>query len=787
MISINNTRNSKTFSFRQKPVYLRIMKKYIHEKSSDFRFGIVLFTFFLACLHNKSAAQLSVIHEYTRTDSIIVLNESSDTLQFPFAGGLNSCQFMNLDVNLDGTDDLLVFDRHGNRILPFLVSPQSPFNYTFAPELVAGFPPVIQWMQCIDYNNDGKKDIFTYTTGGIKVYRNDSDSKLLFTQVTWPFLLSQQGSTLTNILVTSVDYPAIADVDNDGDYDVLSFWGLGSFLELHKNTSVERFGNSDSLTYEKVSSCWGHFAEGNEDNTIIFDTCVGGGNYKQSCGIIADDPKHTGSTLLFHDLNSDGLADITIGDVDFNTVIHLTNGGTVDEARMVSQTTNFPNTTDPVNMNTFPAAMFADVNNDGYKDLLVSPFDPSLIKGENQESISLYLNLGTGNQPDYNLFSESFLQDEMLDLGSGAYPAFFDYNGDGLIDLLVGNYGYSDTCIFLPATGLQCTFTSQIALLLNIGTNTHPAFRLADRNIAHLDVLQMQSLIPTLADMDGDGDSDMVCGNSKGKLVYCKNIALAGQPAQFELVDPAWKLIDVGDFSSPQLIDIDKDGLIDLICGKRNGTLNYYRNTGSAADPEFLLVNEKFGAVDVTDTILSNYGYILPCFYQDKNGETFLFAGSEYGDIFVYDQINNNLDGEFRFLGTLPGVSEGWRSGVTLGNLDNDTLSDIIIGNYSGGMGLYFGKPGKLFGLDEYLSNSNSRLLITPNPAFNQVSVSIVDNLTLKSYYVVIQSVEGKILSRYTDPEFPFLIDVSGMKNGIYLVSVTTEKGVASGKMVISR
>jgi hypothetical protein len=40
-------------------------------------------------------------------------------------------------------------------------------------------------------------------------------------------------------LVTNVDYPAIFDIDNDGDLDILTFWGLGSFMELHQNMSVE--------------------------------------------------------------------------------------------------------------------------------------------------------------------------------------------------------------------------------------------------------------------------------------------------------------------------------------------------------------------------------------------------------------------------------------------------------------------------------------------------------------------------------------------------------------------
>jgi len=38
----------------------------------------------------------------------------------PWAGGLNSCQFGSVDLDMDGKKDLVIFDRHGYRVLPFL-------------------------------------------------------------------------------------------------------------------------------------------------------------------------------------------------------------------------------------------------------------------------------------------------------------------------------------------------------------------------------------------------------------------------------------------------------------------------------------------------------------------------------------------------------------------------------------------------------------------------------------------------------------------------------------------
>ncbi len=198
-------------------------------------------------------------------------------------------------------------------------------------------------------------------------------------------------------------------------------------------------------------------------------------------------------------------------------------------------------------------------------------------------------------------------------------------------------------------------------------------------------------------------------------------------------------------------------------------------------------MSETFGGVDVTDIQLSNYGYNVPCFYKDKQGDIKLFSGSEFGDIFVYDQISNNLGGDFHLLGSIPSINEGWRSGVVIGNLNNDTLTDLLVGNYSGGMGLFYGKPQNTFGINDHVPSSPAKLLITPNPAGNQVSFILTSDLVLKPESLVIQSLDGNVVREYSRVEFPLLIDLSDLANGIFLVSVRSNHGITTGKLVICR
>jgi len=66
----------------------------------------------------NSYAQL----HFFRNDTVIVLKDNGDTLKNAWAGGFNSIQFSEIDLDLDGTKDLLAFDRVDNRIIPFINS-----------------------------------------------------------------------------------------------------------------------------------------------------------------------------------------------------------------------------------------------------------------------------------------------------------------------------------------------------------------------------------------------------------------------------------------------------------------------------------------------------------------------------------------------------------------------------------------------------------------------------------------------------------------------------------------
>ena len=203
----------------------------------------------------------------------IQVGTNENKLASPWAGGLNACQFGRMDLDGDGKKDLLVFDRHGNRLLTFLNrGATGEINYAYAPGCAKRFPKLTDWAIFTDYDGDGREDIFTYSQGwaGMKVLRNVSAEQIEFELVVYPYLTSWQGGGEVNLIATNADYPAIIDLDGDGDLDILTFSVLGTFIEKHRNLSMERYVTRDSLVFEKTDYCWGRVAEGEENNVMYW-------------------------------------------------------------------------------------------------------------------------------------------------------------------------------------------------------------------------------------------------------------------------------------------------------------------------------------------------------------------------------------------------------------------------------------------------------------------------------------------------------------------------------------
>jgi len=702
-------------------------------------------------------------------DSVEIFNQDLSLLN-PWAGGFNCPQFSEIDLNGDGIKDLVAFERDFYGAVKTYINQgnEGDVSYKHEPQYQVYFPLMRNWMLLRDYNCDGKEDIFTQVPAGIAVYENvgEDNGPPKFAKVV--SLLQTQGlNGQVPLYCNTADILSITDIDNDGDLDILSFNELGSTLEYHKNLSMENYGNCNELVFELRNACWGYFSEdGNNNSVTLYDTCE----------LNVPDPekseKHAGSSVLAIDLNGNGVKDLLLGDISYNNIVSLTNGGTTTSSGMVDFETDFPSYNNPINLTVFPATYHLDVNNDGFNDLLVAPNNPNTSK--NFDNIWYYKNNSTVVAPDFEFQKNNFLQDEMIDVGENAFPVFFDENADGLLDIVVGNFGY------YIETG---NYSSQLMLLRNTGTIENPAFKIINDNYANLAGFGLESIYPSFGDMDNDGDEDMITGDEEGNLHYFRNDGGAGNPADFTISQPNYKGIDVGESAKPQIIDVNRDGLPDLLVGERSGTINYFENMGTPETADFssLPSNDFFGQIDVMPECCT--GFSAPQMLEDSVGNYLLYVGSEQGWLYLFNNIENNLENEFNLVDSL--YFFGVNINISGADVNNDGKTEMVFGELAGGIGLLKVGTPQGVGIEKY-KRDQIKVTINPNPADSYINIKVSGEKLYTDYQLGLFNAFGHQIKSFdftnsTGKEF---IDVSGFSRGIYFVRLTSESAFGTAKFI---
>jgi hypothetical protein len=421
-------------------------------------------------------------------------------LKNPWAGGFNSVQFFLIDLDGDAREDLVVFDRSAQHLKTFLRNASGGFTYS--PGYQKRFPLIENWMNLVDYDGDGKKDLFTSTPGGIQVYPNVNNyfPKSLGT------LKSSGLNGLINMYVSATDIPAIADIDEDGDLDILAFESAGHFITLYENTG--------DLKYVTKSLNWGNFYL-NDCQDIAFNLVPESIKQTQSTAAV----KHSGNTLALWDPDKNGIFDLIIGHVGCPGFIFLKNEGTRDKPKFRSADYTFPASA-PHTVPSLASGSPIDLDGDGALDLMASSHLPDLNPA--LETVSYY----RSDNGALVLKTKAFLQEDMIDVGDNASPVFFDVEGDGDLDLLIGS---SSVNCYENVNG-TLTFKSRDFL-----------------SIAGASGIQLQVV-----------NSRLMLYYLKGSAVYYR-VYSAGQLGE----EKALNVVSLRE--TPRLYDINQDGTLELV------------------------------------------------------------------------------------------------------------------------------------------------------------------------------------------------------------------------------
>ncbi|MDP6396130.1 MAG: FG-GAP-like repeat-containing protein [Candidatus Marinimicrobia bacterium] len=378
------------------------------------------------------------------------------------------------------------------------------------------------------------------------------------------------------------------------------------------------------------------------------------------------------------DIDGDGWEDLFVGGVS-GAVTYYRNLGLTDGLPVYHLETNsfedilivwVPGRDDRHGAN---ALEFYDIDDDEDLDLFWGDYY--------QPGLFFLENFGTSSDPDIpdSLMIDSYPQNEPVSSAGFNVPRLIDLNSDGEAELFVGvqsgiygtdfvdNFWYYDVTVEGDFGLVTKNFFEQIDLI--------------------------SGTIPTLADIDSDGDLDLFVGNEfdasnsgwKGDVYFFENIGSAVSP-QFELMDSSYFDEGMGNNMAPAFGDLDGDGDFDALVGDYNGEISFFINSGSSEEPSFIYQG-KFLEIDLSGRATPALGDV------DGDGDLDLYVGDKNGSVHVWSNEGDPANYNFVKISDdlFPGEDLGLEIALELADFDNDGDLDLLIGNQSGE--LYLANP----------------------------------------------------------------------------------------------
>lgn len=329
----------------------------------------------------------------------------------------------------------------------------------------------------------------------------------------------------------------------------------------------------------------------------------------------------------------------------------------------------------------------ADIDADGDLDLFF---------GEYMGKIAFAQNTGTPQLADFTWMGCPYDSLRTLSAGLQSDVDFADLDGDNDLDAVIGS-GY-------------------VTYVENLGIPTAPNFAATPETLKTNAGSPVIATTVALADIDADGDEDLVGGYGTYLILYRND----GDTSFVQLPYP-WLGITIGDggWANPTFADIDADGDLDLFIGTYYGKIYFYQNIGTRRNCRFRLVSEFYANIDVGDKAAPEFADI------DGDGDLDLFVGMEYnGDMRFYENTGTPRRARFEFVTqNYITIDVGSNSDVSAQLVDIDADGDLDMFLPSNNTICFFKNQDAGLGSTFQLADNNFQNISVPwvQPAFGDL------------------------------------------------------------------